>query len=317
MSNQSTVTEFLLWSFSDIRELQVLHFVVFLVMYLAALVGNLLIISAVALDHHLHTPMYFFLGNLSILDLGFISVTVPKSMANSLLGTSSISYSGCFTQVFFLLFFIGGDFFLLTVMAYDRYVAICQPLHYRRVMTRRRCVHMAASAWMTGILNSALHTGSTLAVSFCKGNRVDQFFCEVPHLLKLACPASYPNENGLLLFSACLVLSCFVLIIVSYIQIFRAVLRIPSEQGRHKAFSTCFPHLAVVSLFISTGTFAYLKPTSSSAPGLDLVVAVFYSILPPVMNPVIYSMRSKEIEAALRKLVGWRLAPKSQNPITS
>ncbi|CAM5096155.1 unnamed protein product, partial [Natator depressus] len=307
MSNRTTVTEFLLLAFSDVRELQILHFVVFLMIYLAVLLGSLLIITAIAFDHHLHTPMYFFLENLSILDLGSISVTIPKPMANSLMNTRVISYSGCVAQVFLFMFLGSADLGILTVMAYDRYIAICQPLHYERVMNRRACVQMAASAWISGILYSALHTGNTFVISFCGGNRVDQFFCDIPQLLKLACSDSHLSESGVIAFSACLVLSCFVFIIMSYVQIFKTVLRIPSEQGRHKAFSTCFPHITVVSLFIFSGIFTYLKPTSSSTSCLDLMVDVFYSVVPPMMNPIIYSMRNKEIKASLRKLIGQRL----------
>ncbi|XP_034643387.1 olfactory receptor 14A16-like [Trachemys scripta elegans] len=307
MLNRTTVNEFLLLAFSDVRELQILHFVVFLMIYLVALLGNLLIITAIAFDHHLHTPLYFFLVNLSILDLGSISVTIPKPMSNSLMNTRVISYSGCVAQVFLFMFLGSADLGILTVMAYDRYVAICQPLHYERVMNRRACVQMAASAWISGILYSALHTGNTFAISFCGGNRVDQFFCDIPQLLKLACSDSDFSESGVIAFSACLVLSCFVLIIVSYVQIFKTVLRIPSEQGRHKAFSTCLPHITVVSLFIFSGIFAYLKPNSSSTSYLDLVVDVFYSVVPPMMNPIIYSMRNKEIKAALRTFIGQRL----------
>ncbi|XP_050791774.1 olfactory receptor 14A16-like isoform X2 [Gopherus flavomarginatus] len=306
MSNQTTVTEFLLLGFSDVRELQILHFTMFLVIYLAALMGNLLIIIVVVLNHHLHTPMYFFLMNLSILDIGSISVTVPKSMANSLMNIRSISYSGCVAQVFLFVFFVSADLVLLTVMAYDRYVAICQPLHYERVMNRRACVQMAAGVWISVFLYSVLHTGITFAISFCGGNVVDQFFCEIPQLLKLACSDLYLSETGAIAFSVCLGLSCFVFIIVSYVQIFKTVLRIPSEGGQHKAFSTCLPHLTVVSLFFCTATFAYSNPTSSSTSGLDLVVAVLYSVLPAVMNPIIYSMRNKEIKAALRKLIALR-----------
>ncbi|XP_024077195.2 olfactory receptor 14A16-like [Terrapene carolina triunguis] len=306
MSNRTTVTEFLLLGFSDVQELQILHFVGFLVIYLVALVGNLLIFMAIAFDHHLHTPMYFFLMNLSIIDLGSISVTVPKSMANSLMNTKSISYAGCVAQVFFLFFLLGADFSLLTIMAYDRYVAICQPLHYERMMNSRACVQMAAGAWISGILNSVLHTGNTFALTFCGGNMVDQFFCEIPQLLKLSCSDSYLSEVGVLAFSVCLLLGCFVFMIVSYVQIFKSVLRIPSEQGRHKAFSICLPHLTVVSLVVFTGAFAYLKPTSSSPSALDLVVAVLYSVLPQIMNPIVYSMRNKEMKAALRRLTGCR-----------
>ncbi|XP_044840693.1 olfactory receptor 14A16-like [Mauremys mutica] len=315
MFNRTTVTEFLLLGFSYVRELQILHFVVFLMIYLAGLMGNLLIITAVALNHHLHTPMYFFLVNLSILDLGFISITIPKSMANSLMNTSVISYIGCVTQVFLFMFFGSADLGILTVMAYDRYVAICQPLHYERVMNRRACVQMAASAWISGILYSSLHTGNTFAISFCGGNRVDQFFCDIPQLLKLACSDSDLSETAAIVFSACLVLICFVFIIVSYVQIFKTVLRIPSEQGRHKAFSTCLPHLIVVSLFIFTAIFAYLKPSSSSTSRLDLMLDVLYAVVPPILNPIIYSMRNKEIKVALRKLIGWRLFITNKMPI--
>ncbi|XP_067388474.1 olfactory receptor 14L1-like [Emydura macquarii macquarii] len=197
-------------------------------------------------------------------------------------------------------------------MAYDRYVSICQPLHYEMVINRGACVQMAASAWISSIINSALHTGNTFTISFCGGNTVDQFFCEVPQLLKLACSDSYLSEVEVIIFGVCLVLSCFVFITMSYVQIFRTVLRIPSEQGRHKAFSTCLPHLTVVSLLLCTATFAYLKPTSSSASGLDLLVAVLYTVLPPMMNPIIYSMRNKEINGALSKWMSWRLFSKNK-----
>ncbi|XP_006135765.2 olfactory receptor 14A16-like [Pelodiscus sinensis] len=311
MSNLTIMTEFLLLGLSDIRELQILHFVVFLVIYLAALMGNLLIIMVVVLDHRLHTPMYFFLVNLAVLDLGSISVTVPKSMVNSLTNIRLISYSGCVAQVFLFIFFESADVALLTVMAYDRYFAICQPLHYESVMNRRTCVHMAIGAWITGIVNSVLLTGSMFARTFCGGNVVDQFFCDIPQLIKLACPDSYPSIIGAIASSVFLALTCFVFIIVSYVHIFKAVLKIPSEEGRHKAFSTCLPHLIVISLLLSTGFFAYLKPTSSSTTWLDLVVAVFYSLVPQLMNPVIYSIRNREIKAALWKMVGFSLVSKN------
>ncbi|XP_006132733.2 olfactory receptor 14C36-like [Pelodiscus sinensis] len=304
MSNQTSVTEFLLLGLADVPEVQILCFTLFSVIYLVALMENLLIITAVACDHCLHKPMYFFLANLSTLDLGSISVTLPKSMANSLMQTRSISFAGCVAQVFFLIFFIGAIFFLLTIMAYDRYVAICRPLHYERVMSRRACVQMATGAWFGGSLNSALHTGNIFTLTFCRGNTVDQFFCEIPQLLKLTCSEAYLREAHVLILSACLGIICFVFIIGSYVQIFKVVLGIPSEQGRHKAFSTCLPHLMVVSLFACTCIFAYLKPTSNATSGLNLVVAVLYSTLPPVLNPVIYSMRNTEMKAALKRQAG-------------
>ncbi|XP_069630075.1 olfactory receptor 14J1-like [Haliaeetus albicilla] len=303
MSNSSSITEFLLLPFADTRQLQLLHFWLFLGISLAALLGNSLIITAVACAHHLHTPMYFFLLNLSLLDLGSISTTVPKSMANSLWDTRAISYWGCAAQVFFFLFFIAAEYCVLTVMAYDRYIAICQPLHYGTLLSSRACVHMAAAAWGSGFLYALLHTANTFSLPLCQGNVVGQFFCEIPQILKLSCSRSYLREVGLLGLSACLAFGCFVFIVFSYVQIFRAVLRIPSEQGRHKAFSTCLPHLAVVCLFISTGTFAYLKSPSISSPSLSLVVAVLYSVVPPAVNPLLYSMRNQELKDALRKMM--------------
>ncbi|XP_075346266.1 olfactory receptor 14A16-like [Mycteria americana] len=303
MSNSSSITQFLLLAFADTRELQLLHFRLFLGIYLAALLGNGLIITAVACDHHLHTPMYFFLLNLSVLDLGSISTTVPKSMANSLWDIRDISYTGCAAQGFFFFFFITAEYCLLTIMAYDRSVAICKPLHYGTLLGSRACVHMAAAAWGSGFLYSLLHTANTFSIPLCHDNALDQFFCEIPQILKLSCSRSYLREVGLLVVSACLALGCFVFIVLSYVQIFRAVLRIPSEQGRHKAFSTCLPHLVVVSLFISTGIFAYVKPLSISSPSLDLVMAVLYSVVPPAVNPLIYSMRNQELKDALKKLI--------------
>ncbi|XP_074789660.1 olfactory receptor 14J1-like [Athene noctua] len=188
-------------------------------------------------------------------------------------------------------------------MSYDRYVAICKPLHYGTLLGSRACVHMAAAACGTGFLNSLLHTANTFSLPLCQGNTLDQFFCEIPQILKLSCSHSYLREVGLIMVSACLVFGCFVFIVVSYVQIFRAVLRIPSEQGRHKAFSTCLPHLAVVSLFVCTSFFAHLKPPSISSPSLDLVVSFLYSVVPPAVNPLIYSMRNQEIKDALRKLI--------------
>ncbi|KAM6140417.1 olfactory receptor 14C36-like [Pterocles gutturalis] len=302
MSNSSSVIQFLLLAFADTWQLQLLHFWIFLGIYLAALLGNGLIITAVACDHRLHTPMYFFLLNLSVLDLGSISTTVPKATDNSFWDTRDISYGGCAAQIFFFLFLITAEFSVLTIMAYDRYIAICKPLHYGTLLGSRACVHMAAAAWASGFLNALLHTANTLSLPLCKGNALDQFFCEIPQILKLSCSQSNFSEIGLIVITVSLAFGCFIFIVVSYVQIFRAVLRIPSEQGRHKAFSTCLPHLAVVSVFISTGIFAHLKPLSISSPVLNLVVSFLYSVFPPAVNPLIYSMRNQELKDALWKL---------------
>ncbi|KFU85535.1 Olfactory receptor 14J1, partial [Chaetura pelagica] len=299
MSNSSSISQFLLLAFADRRELQLLHFWLFLGIYLAALLGNGLIITTIAWDHHLHTPMYFFLLNLSLLDLGSISTTVPKSIANSLRDTRAISYSGCAAQVFFFVLLMSAEFYLLTIMCYDRYVAICRPLHYGTLLGSRACIHMVEAAWATGFIYALIHTASTFSLPLCQDNVLGQFFCEIPQILKLSCSHSYLRELGLLAFGLLLGFGCFVFMVVSYVQIFRAVLRIPSQQGRHKAFSTCLPHLAVVCLFISTCAFAYLKPPSISSPSLDLFVAVLYSVLPPAVNPLIYSMRNQELKNSI------------------
>ncbi|XP_054237796.1 olfactory receptor 14A16-like [Indicator indicator] len=303
MANSSSIPHFLLLPLPGTRQLQLLHFCLFLAIYLAALLGNGLIISTIASDHHLHTPMYFFLLNLALLDLGFISTTVPKSMDNSLRNTRDISYAGCAAQVFLFAFFLSAEFSLLTTMSYDRYVAICRPLHYETLLGSRVCVHLAAAVWVGTFLYALLHTANTFSLPLCQGNALDQFFCEIPQILKLSCSTSYLRERGLIVVGVCLGFLCFVFIVVSYVQIFRAVLRIPSHQGQQKSFAICLPHLAVLCLFITTGIFANLKAPSVSSPSLDLVVSVLYSVVPPAVNPLIYSLRNQELKAALSKLI--------------
>ncbi|XP_074390300.1 olfactory receptor 14I1-like [Zonotrichia albicollis] len=303
MSNSSSIRHFLLLALADTRQLQLLHFCLLLGISLAALLANSLIISAVACGHHLHTPMFFFLLNLALTDLGMICTTVPKAMHNSLWDTRNISYSGCAAQLFFFMFFISAELSVLTVMCYDRYVSICKPLHYRILLGSRACAHMAAAAWASAFLNALLHTANTFSLPLCHGNALGQFFCEIPQILKFSCSKSYFREFGLLVVSTCLAFGCFVFIFFSYVQIFSAVLRIPSEQGRHKAFSTCLPHLAVVSLFLSTIIFAHLKPPSMASPSLDLALSVLYSVVPPALNPLIYSLRNPELKAAVWSLM--------------
>ncbi|KAM7001153.1 olfactory receptor 14A16-like [Passerculus sandwichensis] len=299
MSNSSSISHFLLLALADTRQLQLLHFCLLLGISLAALLSNGLIISAVACGHHLHTPMFFFLLNLALSDLGSICTTVPKALHNSLWDTRNISYSGCAAQLFLFVFFISAEFSLLTIMCYDRYVSICKPLHYGTLLGSRACALMAAAAWASGFLNALMHTANTFSLPLCHGNALGQFFCDIPQILKLSCSKSYLREHGLIVVGASLGFGCFVFIVFSYVQIFRAVLRIPSEQGRHKAFSTCLPHLAVLSLFLSTGFFANLKPPSMSSPSLDLALSVLYSVVPPALNPLIYSLRNQELKAGV------------------
>ncbi|XP_027560853.1 olfactory receptor 14J1-like [Neopelma chrysocephalum] len=249
--------------------------------------------------------MDFFPRNLSFLQVCYTSITLPKMLLCLLRADGRIPFLGCAAQLYFLVLLGSTQTFSLpTMMCYDRYVAICKPLHYGTLLGCRACAHMAAAAWATGFLYSLLYTASTFSLPLCQGNALGQFFCEIPHILKLSCSHSgYLTELGLTVLSACLIFGCFVFIVFSYVQIFRAVLRIPSEQGRHKAFSTCLPHLAVLSLFVSTSFFAYLKPLSISSPPLDLIASVLYSVVSPALNPLIYSLRNQEFKDVLRKLI--------------
>ncbi|XP_066486002.1 olfactory receptor 14A16-like, partial [Tiliqua scincoides] len=302
MANQTSITGFLLLQFSDRRALQMLHFVSFLAIYLAALTGNILIISAVVQNQHLHSPMYFFLVNLSLVDICYISTTVPKSMANSLSNNSLISFSGCATQVFLVVALAGNEVGLLTVMAYDRYVAICNPLRYGLIMKWNYCFHMAAASWLSSVLFATAYTANTFRLHFCLSNVIKKFYCDIPQLLSISC--SDTQTVTLQLFAVATISGSFCcgLIFVSYSYIFSAVFKIQSAQGRHKAFSTCTPHLTIFTLFVITGVLSYLRPRSWSSPPMDLVFAVFYSVLPPLLNPIIYCLRNREIQVALYEM---------------
>lgn len=301
MDNLTSGGTFFLLGFATTLELRVLHAAIFLLIYLAALLGNLLIITITTKDHHLHTPMYFFLGNLSVLDLCLISVTVPKSIVSSVMNDNTISFLGCVSQVFFFFLLATTEVALLTVMSYDRYVAICHPLRYELIMSPGACKQMAASSWASGVVNAMLHTTATFSAPLCGPPQVQTFFCDVPQLLALAC--SY-NIAELVIIGISLLLDfgCFMCIDFSYIHICLAVLRMRSREGKSKALSTCLPHLLVVTLFLSSGFFAYLRPLPKSPSLLDLLVSVFYTVVPPTMNPLIYSMRNKDMKAALKRL---------------
>ncbi|XP_006877825.1 PREDICTED: olfactory receptor 14K1-like [Chrysochloris asiatica] len=307
MNNRTLVVmEFFLMEFSHTRELQVLHASLFLLIYLATLMGNLLIIALVTLDQCLHTPMYFFLKNLSFFDLCLISIIVPKSVLNSLSSKSTISLPGCVLQVLLVIHFAGAEVFILTAMSYDRYVAICHPLHYEVIMSRGVYVCMTAASWFLGGFFGSLYSAGTFSLSFCGSRNLPQFFCDVPSLLKISCSKSHITINVSVAVGIFYGFFCLLAIVFSYIYIFNTVLNIPSVQGRSKAFSTCLPHLIVVTTFLLTGAIAYLKPVPESPSILDLLVSVLYSVLPPTMNPIIYSLRNKEIKGALRKLL-WKL----------
>ncbi|XP_029141886.1 olfactory receptor 14A16-like [Protobothrops mucrosquamatus] len=248
--------------------------------------------------------MYFFLMNLALQDIGSVSVIVPKSMVNSLIDTRYISYFGCVAQVFLFISFLGSNVSLLTVMAYDRYVAICHPLHYEMVMNWEACTEIMILVWVASLLYGTLHATGTFSGFFCS-NVVNQFFCEIPKLLKLSCSGFNLVEVGIIVASVIAGLGCCTFIIVSYAMIFKTVQRIPSEQGRQKALSTCIPHLIVVLMFYLNGFFAYLRPLFNTPSYLDFGFTVLYSLLPPLFNPIIYSMRNKNIQFVLSKL--WKV----------
>uniref|UniRef100_G3TZ42 G-protein coupled receptors family 1 profile domain-containing protein n=1 Tax=Loxodonta africana TaxID=9785 RepID=G3TZ42_LOXAF len=311
MPNYTIVMEFLLMGFSDVWELRVLHAVSFSLMYFMTLIGNFLIVIVTTLDKSLHTHMYFFLRNLSILDACYISVMVPNSCVNSLLDSSMISKAGCVTQVFLVVFFACVEMLFLTIMARDRYVAICQPLHYPVIMNPQACVQMTLASILSGLVYSGFHTGITFTLPFCQSN-IHQVFCDIPSLLKLSCSDTFSNE--IIILASALVIGggSFVFIIRSYIHIFSTVLRFPSGTDRAKAFSTCIPHILVVSVFLSSSFYVYLRPSAISATIQDMVLSVFYSVIPPLFNPIIYTLRNEQIKYAIRKMENiW------QNPIYS
>ncbi|XP_004715005.2 olfactory receptor 1020-like [Echinops telfairi] len=303
MTNHTTVTEFILLGFRDHRELQCLLFVVFLLIYLVTVVGNLGMILIIKTDSRLHTPMYFFLSNLSLVDFCYSSVIAPKMLVNFWLEHPAISFNGCATQFFFFGSFAGIEGFLLAVMAYDRYVAICKPLLYVVTMSPHINIILVLITYLAGFINAAIHTGFTFQLSFCGSNVINHFFCDTPPLLKLSCSDTHINEVVIFAFASFNELSCLLTILVSYLYILIAILRIPSTEGRHKAFSTCASHLMVVTLFFGTILFMYLRPSSSYSMDQDKIVSVFYTVIIPMLNPLIYSLRNKEVQTSLGKLL--------------
>ncbi|XP_062954993.1 olfactory receptor 1F1-like [Cynocephalus volans] len=306
-TNQSSIYEFLLLGLSrQPQQQQQLLFVLFLNMYLVTVLGNLLIILAISTDSRLHTPMYFFLSNLSFVDICFSSTTIPKMLANYILGSHSISISGCLTQMYFVFMFTDMDNFLLAVMAYDRFIAICHPLHYRAKMTCQLCVLLVIGSSAIAHLNSLLHTLLMARLSFCADNVIPHFFCDVNALLKLSFSDTQLNELMILTESALITVTPFVCILASYVHITCAVLRVPSTRGRWKAFSTCGSHLAVVSLFYGTIIAVYFNPSSSHSIEEDITATVMYTVVTPMLNPFIYSLMNRDLKGALGKVFGWK-----------
>ncbi|XP_032648585.1 olfactory receptor 5V1-like [Chelonoidis abingdonii] len=304
MENQTKVTEFILLGLSSDPQVQTFLFLMFLVIYLVTLVGNLLIMLVIRADSHLHTPMYFFLFHLSFVDICYSSITVPTMLMNFLAKHKIISVNGCVTQMFFFILLAGTEVFILSAMAYDRYAAICDPLYYMEMMSKEICVQLVSGAWTVGFLYALLNTIFTFKLDFCGPNQIRHFSCELPPLLQLSCTDTFTNQVVLLASAVILGAISFLLTLISYIHIISTILRMPSVQSKRKAFSTCSSHLIVVGLLYVAAFIQYTKSRSVSSVAVDEMVSIQYSILTPMLNPIIYSLKNKEVKTALRNLLG-------------
>ncbi|XP_006877226.1 PREDICTED: olfactory receptor 11H6-like [Chrysochloris asiatica] len=302
-NHSNLVSEFILLGFPCTSEIQLFLFALFSVTYVLTLIGNLCIICAVRLDHHLHTPMYILLANFSFLEIWYVTSTVPNMLANFISEKKTISFSGCFLQFYFFFSMGTTETFVLSIMAFDRYFAICRPLHYPSIMTVRRCIRMGTCCWVCGFSCFLLPVYLISQLPFCGPNTIDHFLCDPGPLMKLSCVPAPATEVTCAVFNSVLIFSTFLFITTSYTLVIRAVLRVPSAEGRHKAFSTCGSHLAVVSLFYGSIMVMYVSPTAGNPAGIQKIVTLFYSVLTPLFNPLIYSLRNKEMKEALRKLL--------------
>ncbi|XP_008174567.1 olfactory receptor 5V1-like [Chrysemys picta bellii] len=304
MKNQTTVTEFILLGLSSDPQMQIFLFVVFLVIYLITLAGNIVIMVVIRADSHLHIPMYFFLFHLSFVDICYSSVTVPNTLRNFLAERKTISVNGCITQIFFFFLLVVTEAFILSAMAYDRYAAICDPLRYMERMSKGICVQLVSGAWAISFLHALLNTVFTFKLHFCGPNQISHFSCELPPLLQLSCTETLTNQVVLLTSAVILGSISFLFSLISYILIISTILKIRSAESRRKAFSTCNSHLIVVVLFYLTAFFQYTKPSSVSSVVLDEMFSIQYSILTPMLNPIIYSLKNKDVKTAIGKMLG-------------
>ncbi|KFO18773.1 Olfactory receptor 14I1 [Fukomys damarensis] len=302
MDNLTVFTEFLLMDVTASRELQVLQGVLFLVIYLGALMGNLVTVTVIVTDTRLHSPMYFFISNMALLDLSSISAIVPKAGVNSMTCNKTISLAECAAQIFLYSWFVAAEIALLVVMSYDRYMAICHPLHYGLIITPSLCSQATAGSWASGLVYSAVYTGALFRLPFTKTNVIQQYFCDIPQILRISSSDVQHSVFVILAVSVFFVLVCFAFMFVSYVNIFSTVLKIHSVEARSKAISTCTPQLAILLLFLISGLVAAFSPIPKKPSLKNLLTAMFYSMVPPFMNPIIYCLRNREISAALTKM---------------
>uniref|UniRef100_M3Z535 Olfactory receptor n=1 Tax=Mustela putorius furo TaxID=9669 RepID=M3Z535_MUSPF len=314
ITNKSVVTEFILLGLTDSPELQPLLFVLFLGVYLTTLLGNLGLILLIRLDSHLHTPMYFFLTNLAFVDLCYTSNATPQMLSNFLSEKKTITFAGCFTQCYIFIALLLTEFYMLAAMAYDRYVAICNPLHYSMKMSRRVCICLATFPYVYGFSDGLLQAILTFRLSFCRSNVINHFYCADPPLIKLSCSDTCVKEHAMLISAGFNLSNSLSIILVSYTFIIVAILRIKSAEGRHKAFSTCGSHMMAVTLFYGTLFCMYVRPPTDKTVEESKIIAVFYTFVSPLLNPLIYSLRNKDVKRALKNVFRRNMVTKMELP---
>ncbi|XP_062949656.1 olfactory receptor 5B2-like [Cynocephalus volans] len=303
MENNTEVTGFNLLGLIDVPDLQFPLFIMFTLIYLITVVGNLGMIVLILLDSGLHSPMYFFLSNLSLVDFCYSTAVTPKVMVGFLKGDKAISYNACAAQMFFFVALATAENFLLASMAYDRYAAVCKPLHYTTTMTTSMCAHLAIGSYVYSFINASIHIRNTFSLSFCMSNLVHHFFCDVPAVMALSCSDRHVSELILVFVASFNTLFALLVILISYLFIFITILKMHSAEGHLKALSTCASHLTTVSIFYGTVIFMYSQPSSSHSMDTDKIASVFYTMVIPMLNPVVYSLRNKEVKNAFKKVV--------------
>ncbi|XP_060111157.1 olfactory receptor 6F1-like [Heteronotia binoei] len=302
--NKSLITDFILLGFEELHNLQIFLFLLFLVIYILTILANFLTFLLMVTDQHLHTPMYFFVGNLSCLEMLYSSAILPRLLSSLLTGNKTISFKQCITQLYFFACLAGTECYLLCVMSYDRFLAICKPLHYAALMNGKLCIQLAAGSWINGIVFSSIYLAFMLQLWYCDHYEIDHFFCESLSFLEISCSNTSFIKRVSVIMAIIFTFPPFLLTLLSYIYIIAAVMKIPSTTGRQKAFSTCSSHLIVVSLFYGALMIVYIVPKIETMKDINKIFSLLYTVLPPIVNPLVYSLRNKDVREALRKAVG-------------